>query len=421
MNKFRLIYQTFRGPIIVRQGPSNESWQILLDKGNYFDRIVLGQNPLEENKTSAYFFKINNKKLFGISGDVKPGTPFNDTKDTPSKIIELDSGKYEIFQESQNVKKYRFYGKHFMGLWFFNRESEMWIAERSAMISKKQIFCTFDVLKSEEIKKEDGSEWIVEGIISTSDVDSQNDRITDDALKNSVKDLKTRTTILLNHDLDRPIGKILDAEFKPEFNGIWIKGMISKAEPEIWNKIREGILNKFSIRFAPLHSKTEYNKNLGQYVTVIDRIMIKEPSVVSVPANANARLLRAYEVQKMMEDFLMKVDMKKDAGDDPPAVDPEPVKPDEGEKGLSLLDLIKKAMEALDSDPKAAKGYLLQALKLAESYPKPAPDKYPTPAKKDDPAKDEGEMIPKKDVDDFISGVTSKLQSIVDAFSNEQK
>ena len=421
MNKFRLLYQTFRGPIVVRQGPSNEVWQIFLDKGNYFDRIVLGQNPLEENQSSAYFFKMKDKKLFNISGDVKPGTPLNETKDTPSKIIELDSGKYEIFQESQNVKKYRFYGKKFMGLWFFNRENEMWIAERSAMIGEKQIFCTFDVLKSEETKEGDNSEWIVEGIISTSDVDSQNDRITDDALKNAVKDLKTRTTILLNHDLDRPIGKILEAEYKPEFNGIWIKGMISKAEPEIWNKIKEGILNKFSIRFAPLHSKTEYNKNLGQYVTVIDRIMIKEPSVVSVPANANARLLRAYEVQKMMEDFLMKVE-KKDLGEDPENKDPQNVEPGEEEKGMSLLELLKKAISVIGSDPKSAKGYLLQALKLAESYPKPAAGKYPYPGpakKEEEPVKNEDQMIPKKDFDEFVQGVTTKLQSIVDALSNE--
>ena len=416
MNKFRLLYQTFRGPIVIRQGPSNEIWQIFLDKGNYFDRIVLGQNPLEENQSSAYFFKMKDKKLFGISGNVKPGTPLNDTKDTPSKIIELDSGKYEIFQESQNVKKYRFYGKQFMGLWFFNRENEMWIAERSAMIGEKQIFCTFDILKSEELKE--NSEWIVEGIISTSDIDSQNDRITDDALKNAVKDLKVRTTILLNHDLDRPIGKILEAEYKPEFNGIWIKGMISKAEPEIWNKIKEGILNKFSIRFAPLHSKTEYNKNLGQYVTVIDRIMIKEPSVVSVPANANARLLRAYEVQKMMEDFLMKVEKDKSIEGDPGVQDPQNTNQGDEEKGANLLDLLKKAMAAIDSDPKSAKGYLLQALKLAESYPKPAAGNYPAPAKKEEPAqKNDEEMVPKKEVDEFIQRINDRLQSIVDALS----
>ena len=129
---------------------------------------------------------------------------------------------------------------------------------------------------------------IMEGYASTSDLDFQGDVITDEALELAQHDLLENSTVLYNHNLDREIGKVLESRFTEE--GLFVKVQISKTEDEIWSKIQEGILNKFSIRAKVLDREKTYDPELGQMINVIKKIKIVEVSVVSVPANSKAYL-----------------------------------------------------------------------------------------------------------------------------------
>lgn len=155
-----------------------------------------------------------------------------------------------------------------------------------------------DIQKARENEK--SGKWIVEGLASTTDLDMQDDIVHQKAINAAASDLKTNSTVLYNHDVNRPIGKVLDS--KAINGGIWIKVMISKLEKELWGKIKEGILNKFSIRGKILDAKKKWVKELKKWVKVILGMQLAEVSMVSVPANPEAKALRWY-IGKSLHDF----------------------------------------------------------------------------------------------------------------------
>jgi len=159
------------------------------------------------------------------------------------------------------------------------------------------------VVKSVYKQVDDGGEekWYVEGFVATTDKDTDNDIITVEALEQAVGILKTKyTTVLYNHNFDRPIGKIVDAAVKDTdwgSKGLWIKFLISKTEPEIWQKVQEGVLCKFSIgAFAirePVYKETGEGQPEVDYWKIVE-LYPYEVSLVSVPANPNAVALDYY-------------------------------------------------------------------------------------------------------------------------------
>jgi HK97 family phage prohead protease len=153
----------------------------------------------------------------------------------------------------------------------------------------------FDIVKAQDtISETDGAlKRIVTGYAAVADVvDSQYEIITKEALDGASKDLLQYTTVLYNHDPDRPIGKVLEA--RPEGTGLFVKVQISNTEDEIWNKITEGIISKFSFRGTVTDYAEQYEKSLERYVTVIKGFRVFEISLVSVPANPHARTLHYY-------------------------------------------------------------------------------------------------------------------------------
>ena len=102
------------------------------------------------------------------------------------------------------------------------------------------------LLEISRFAEEDGKN-IVEGIATTADLDVDDLYISEEALIGAENDLRKYTTLLYNHDRDKEIGKILEVEYRPEHRALWIKALISKTVPDIWTKIKEGVLNKFSV------------------------------------------------------------------------------------------------------------------------------------------------------------------------------
>lgn len=143
------------------------------------------------------------------------------------------------------------------------------------------------------IKFDEGSgEFHVVGYAATTDFDLQGDIISDAAIENSVDDLVKNSTVLLNHDLNQPIGRVTKVDF--DQRGLIIDALISQTAPEVIQKIKEGILNKFSIRGQVLERHQEYKAEYQKVVNVIDKMSLVEVSLVSVPANPEARAIGWY-------------------------------------------------------------------------------------------------------------------------------
>lgn len=144
--------------------------------------------------------------------------------------------------------------------------------------------------KNIDTYSDEGTSFIVEGFIATTHLDTTNDRITKEALEKGIEFIKNSgyVTVLFNHDLNRPIGRIIDLELRQideENYGIYVKVLISSTETEIIQKIKEGILTKFSIG---AYGNIEYDEK--ENCNVIKELYIFECSLVSVPANPNAKV-----------------------------------------------------------------------------------------------------------------------------------
>ena len=159
----------------------------------------------------------------------------------------------------------------------------------------------YEIFKAEEGKEEKKeSQWIVEGFCGTTDFDLSGDIITEEAFQHSEQDLLQNSTLLENHNTDKRVGRIL--ETKSTSKGLWVKALISKTVPDIWKQIQEGVLNKFSIRGKVITAVKEYIKDLKRVANVIKEMYLIEASLVSLPANPEARTLGWY-VSKALHEY----------------------------------------------------------------------------------------------------------------------
>ena len=185
-----------------------------------------------------------------------------------------------------------------------------------------------EVLKQVE---RDGQFHVV-GYAATTDFDLQGDIITEEALQSASLDLIKNSTVLLNHDLKQPIGKVTKVDF--DRHGLLIDALISQTEPDIIQKIKEGVLNKFSIRGQVLEREKKFMREYDRVVNVIKKIALVEVSLVSVPANPEARAIGWY-LSKALQggDNIMKDDQV--VVEEVPATAPIPAKGPEEETPAS--------------------------------------------------------------------------------------
>jgi len=151
-------------------------------------------------------------------------------------------------------------------------------------------------------KAEEGAtqgRWILEGYASTDDLDAQGHVVSEEAIKMGANSLLTYNTVLYNHDSNRPIGVVEKAEAHGAV--LFIKVVISKSEPSIWEKVKDGTLSKFSIRGRVTAAEPQILEGSDQEVLVIKGMELFEVSVVSVPANVKARALSWYVEKSFKE------------------------------------------------------------------------------------------------------------------------
>ena len=156
--------------------------------------------------------------------------------------------------------------------------------------------CPIEITK---VHEEEGR-WVVEGYAATTDFDMQEDIITEEAISASAKDLLENSTVLHNHNPDEAIGKVLESQARP--GGLFLKILISKTAAEIWQQVKEGVLNKFSVRGKILDARKEWVPRLQKYARLILKMRLVEVSLVAVPANPKARAIRWY-VEKALAEF----------------------------------------------------------------------------------------------------------------------
>jgi HK97 family phage prohead protease len=258
-------------------------------------------------------------------------------------------------------------------------------------------------------QSEENGEFHIVGYAATSDFDLQGEIISDEALKESSLDLLKNSTVLLNHDAKQPIGKVTKAEF--DEHGLLIDALISKTEPEIIQKIKEGVLNKFSIRGQVLERDREYMEEHDRMVNVIRRMTLVEVSLVSVPANPEAKAIGWY-ISKALEESDGKENPS--GASDPKGGDPMPKdKKDEGKdlkKGGDNPPEDKDKLKKQDDPAPPAK----EPDPPAPNPPAPDPEPKPAPA----PPAPQNPEETKKGLADVLKAqlepVFSKLAQIID-------
>ena len=112
-------------------------------------------------------------------------------------------------------------------------------------VFNKQFRFKVDVVKSEG---DIDGDFYVEGYASTSDLDRQGDIILQEALQAAAKDLEEiNNTVFYGHkyDLENAVGRLVNVTV--DSVGLRTKIYVSKWAKELRTKLKEGIINKYSI------------------------------------------------------------------------------------------------------------------------------------------------------------------------------
>jgi len=109
------------------------------------------------------------------------------------------------------------------------------------------------------------------------------------ALRRATARILDYPTVLLNHDRARPIGRLLSARFSG--GELWITAEISRAEPRVWAKIKDGTLTGLSIGVVALIVENDYSDERCRAFERLARFVIVEVSVVPIPSNPRARIM----------------------------------------------------------------------------------------------------------------------------------
>jgi len=132
---------------------------------------------------------------------------------------------------------------------------------------------------------------IIEGFANTSDLDRVGDVVLPSAFSKSLEEYMSNPVLLFQHEWDDIVGSVLEAKVMDDeagkSGGLWIKAQISNAPDtdSVRVKIREGSLRTFSIGYNEIDAS--YDKERDVYI--VKELELLEISVVTIPANPNAK------------------------------------------------------------------------------------------------------------------------------------
>jgi HK97 family phage prohead protease len=135
---------------------------------------------------------------------------------------------------------------------------------------------------------------IIVGYVTTYDVFTNGDtlQITREALEGAKDDLLKYSTVLFNHDQNRPIGTII--ETATDDKGLLMKMVLSNSEKDIWEKVQDGTICKISFWGEFSHNDYEMIESEDKIIMQVKKIQLFEASLVSVPGNVGAQTITSY-------------------------------------------------------------------------------------------------------------------------------
>ena len=135
---FTLAYQWWRGPVVVRHGPSHAVFHLFLQRGDSVEDFQLQQDPLSTEIAAAIRRELKEPEVMSLTGQLPPGSLLNPSKDTPSFIRIMAQGQAQITEDGPLFKKISFAGKDLppglKGEFILYAEpgsTEMWLLERT--------------------------------------------------------------------------------------------------------------------------------------------------------------------------------------------------------------------------------------------------------------------------------------------------
>jgi HK97 family phage prohead protease len=156
----------------------------------------------------------------------------------------------------------------------------------------------------------------VAGFAATTDIDRENEMFSKEALQEAAKDL-IKTTLLFNHNPDKPIGRIEEAKAE-ELDGkmgLFIKaslftpkessGEFAKLANDIWEMLQQGTIGYFSVKGLLEDYESRLDKTRNKLIKVLKKVKLYEVSLVSLPENPEAKVL-SYFIEKAILDFSRK-------------------------------------------------------------------------------------------------------------------
>lgn len=164
------------------------------------------------------------------------------------------------------------------------------------LIKEKNFFQVLREKKSVKDFEEDGVSGIeIEWYASTKDKDRGHDIVDPQAFKSALDLYMTNPIVLLQHDVEKPIGVVTEARI--DESGLYIKARITQDVNGVISAIKNGVLRAFSIGYKIKSNEfleSEKEDGSRDYANVIKDLELFEISVVSVPMNA-------YSLMKSMQ------------------------------------------------------------------------------------------------------------------------
>ena len=156
-----------------------------------------------------------------------------------------------------------------------------------------QIVC--DKKSVKEIIDWDSKAYEIEWYASTKDKDRMNDIVEPSAFEDTIKQYMTNPIVLLQHDMDKPIGNVIEASIDDK--GLFIKARITEDTDWVFSKLKNWVLRTFSIWYRVKDFETEENTDAEWnyvFTNIIKALELFEISLVSVPANPFA-LVKSFD------------------------------------------------------------------------------------------------------------------------------
>lgn len=182
-------------------------------------------------------------------------------------------------------------------------------------MTKNDLF-TFsgDELTWSEVQTKAGKKYYVKGYASTTDPDLVDDIVSEKALDSMVEQSKQRTIKLdFEHETFRgqtdeekqlnltksPLGKAVNSYregngvmFEWELNPNWVardnQGTVTKTFEQVWEEVKGGFLDQFSITFRPL--RTAAKKMGDRMMRVLEELKLYNVALTGTAINPNAKM-----------------------------------------------------------------------------------------------------------------------------------